>query len=151
VRRWLILVSIAFLVVLLLATTLLSARYVMSGASVFQLATLLNQLGRPLVALIFAAVLVARFRDIWSRRVDVDEAVSSGIARVAQVTGIVLMVFFYIILLLVIYFQLVVPTRQRAELPIFFIFGPLLTALPVGYFLFELGRLIDKDRRGASA
>ncbi len=73
---------------------------------------------------------------------------SSGIAKVAQITGIVLMAFFYVILLLVIYFQIAIPPGQRAELPIFFIFSPLLTALPVGYFLFELGRLIDKDRRG---
>ena len=150
-RRWLILVSIAFLLVLIVAATVLNTRYVMSGAGVFQLATLLNQVGRPLVALILAAVLIARFRDIWSRRVDLDEQVTSGVAKLAQRTGVVLMVFFYVILAFVVYFQLALPSGRRADLPIFFISAPLMTALPVGYFLFELGRLLDMDRRRANA
>ena len=147
-RRWLILVSIASLIALMLATALLGSRYATGGAF-FQLATLLNQLGRPIVALIFVAVLVARFRDIWSRRVNVDEETSSGIAKVAQTTGIVLLIFSYFVLLLIVYFLVAVPLRQRAEAPVFFKLAPLLTALPAGYFLFEIGRLIDKDRRSA--
>lgn len=147
VRRILILTSIVLLITLLLATTLLSFRYVMSGAGLFAIATLLNMFGRPLVAIIFSAVLVARFRDIWSRRVDVAERAESGIARLAQTSGMVLLVFSYAILIVILFFQFFVPRAHRAELPIFFIFAPLLTSLPIGYFLFELGRLIDIDRR----
>jgi hypothetical protein len=58
---------------------------------------------------------------------------------------------FYLVLALVLYFQFAIPAGQRAELPIFFIFGPLLLSLPAGYFLFEMGRLIAWDRRDASA
>jgi cytochrome c biogenesis factor len=151
VRRWLVLLSIVCLIIVLLGTSFLSSRYVNSGASIFQLATLANQLGRPVVALIFTAVLIARFRDIWSRRVDIGEPVMSGIAKLAQGTGLALLIVFFLVLFLVLYLQFSIPTQQRAELPIFFIFGPMLTALPVGYFLFELGRLIDKDRHDSSA
>jgi len=149
VRRALLLTSIVCLILFVLASALFGSRYA-TGGDLFELATLAHQLGRPLVALIITAVLVARFRDIWARRVDLHEPLTSGIAKVAQGTGLVLMVLFFVVAVLLIALQVMIPASGRAELPIFFMFVPLLTALPVGYFLFELGRLIDKDRRDAA-
>lgn len=144
-RRGLILTSQALLILTMLVMPILSARYVLSGASIFQVATLLNQVGRPLVGIMVAIVLFARFRDVWTRRTDVNESASRAMARFAQTTGVVLMFIFFVLLVLVLIMQFAIPAGERVELPIFFIFGPLLATLPVGYIMFELGRLLEKD------
>jgi hypothetical protein len=151
VRRSLILLSIICMIVFMLATTLLTFRYVNSGAGLLQLATLANIFGRPLVALIFSAVLVVRFRHIWSRRVDINEPLTSGVAKVAQVTGLILLGVFYCVLAVVLYLRFGISAGLQAEVPNLFIFGPLLMSLPFGYFLFEFGWLIDRGRRDADA
>lgn len=145
-RRGLVLTSIAVLILFFLVGTFMTSRYVNSGAGLFQIATLFNFLGRPIVAIILAIVLAGRFKDIWSRRVDISERADSVLARFAQTCGVSLMMFFYLALALLLTLRFSVPSSSRAELPVFFILSPLLMALPFGYFLFEMGRLIDKDR-----
>jgi hypothetical protein len=55
------------------------------------------------------------------------------------------------LLVVVLFLEINVPGSQRSQLPITILFGPLLSALPAGYFLFEMGRLIEKDKRGAQS
>ena len=149
-RRSLILLSIICMIVFMSSTTLLTFRYVHSGAGLLQVATLANMFGRPLVALIFSLVLVVRFRDIWSRRIDINEPVTSGIAKVAQVTGLVLLGVFYCVLAVVLYlrFGISVGPRSRGPQPLHFWSTPDVLAvwiLPVRI------RLVDREgqtRRG---
>ena len=40
---------------------------------------------------------------------------------------------------------------SRGQLPLLFLFGPLVALMPIGYFVFELGRSIERDRRVVAA
>ncbi len=125
----------------------LSARYAMAEP-IFALGSVFNMFGRPVVALVFAIVLISRLHGLVTRRINIDTPRATGIAKLAEVGGIVLLSLFYPLLVVVLFLEFNVPGSQRSQLPITILFGPLLSALPAGYFLFEMGRLIEKDKRG---
>jgi len=145
-RKVLVLIALGFTMLLLLGVTFSAARYVLSPAPILQLGTLLNLYGRPLIAALAVFVLAARFSDVWSGRASMRPASTSRIAGFAQGLGITLIAAGIVLLVGVLVLNFTIPQQHRAEIPLFFLFGPLLTCLPFGYVVFEIGLSLARDR-----
>jgi len=150
-RKFLVLTTLIVTMLAALFGALAGARYVLSPAPVLQVGTLLNVYVRPVVALLALIVLAARFKDIWKGSVRLDEPCEHKIAGFAQGLGYVLMGGALVLLVGVLALHFSISARIRAELPLFFLFGPLIALMPIGYFLFEIGRSIERDRQLAAA
>jgi hypothetical protein len=146
-RKFLVLTTLVVTMLALVFSALAGARYVLSPAPVLQVGTLLNLYGRPLVALLVLIVLAARFKDIWKGSVRLDEPCEHRIAGFAQSLGLVLMGGALVLLVGVLTLHFSTSALNRGQLPLFFLFGPLVALMPIGYFVFELGRSIERDRR----
>jgi len=144
-RKLLVLIALGFTMLLLLTTTLAMARYVLSPAPLLQLGTLLQVYGRPVVAILVLVVLAARFADFWSGRATLHPASASRVASFAQGLGITLIGLGIVLLVGVLVLNFAIPQQHRAEVPLFFLFGPLLIAIPLGYVVFEVGLSIARD------
>jgi hypothetical protein len=145
-RKVLVLIAIGFTMLVLLGVTLVGARYVLSPAPILQIGTLLNLYGRPLIALLIAIVLAARFADVWTSRATLNPASSSRMASFAQALGITLIAIGIVLLIAVLVLNFAIPRQHRGEIPLFFLFGPLLAFIPFGYFTFEIGLSMSRDR-----
>lgn len=146
-RKFLVLTTLVVTMLSALFSAIAEARYVLSGAPMLQIGTLLNLYGRPIVALLVLIVLAARFKDIWKGSVRLNEPCQHRIAGFAQGLGYVLMGGALVLLVGVLTLHFWIPARHRGELPLFFLFGPLIALMPVGYVVFELGRSIERDRQ----
>jgi len=145
-RKPLVLTALGITMLVLLLTTLSAARYVLSPAPLLQVGTLLQIYGRPIVAIFVIVVLAARFADFWSGRASVRPSSPSRMARFAQSLGVTLIVLWIILLIGVFVLNYTIPRQYRGEIPLFFLFGPLLFAIPLGYVVFEVGLSIARDR-----
>jgi hypothetical protein len=141
--------QLILMMILAILTAFSGARYVASPSSVLQIGTLLNVFVRPLLALAALLVMAIRFKDIWVGITDVNERMSYRITRFAQSLGLVMMGGALLVLVAVVSLHFAIPARSRAEVPLFFLFTPLIALMPIGYFMFELARAIEHDRQRA--
>jgi len=145
-RKILVLISLGFTILILLGSTLLAARYVMSPATVLQLGSILNLFGRPIVAVLMVVVLATRFKDVWTGVTSLASVGSSHMAAFAQSLGVVLMAIGLVTLVATLGMHFGAPRTLRSELPLFFIFGPVISFMPFGYLTFEVGLSMARDR-----
>jgi hypothetical protein len=141
-KRTIYLLSLVLLILAVIFSIFSGGRYIMSGAGIFQIGTLLNSIFPVIFGLMLTFGLCSRFMSVWRKHVDINSPANNKSTKIIQAAGMALMYAFYVILSIVI-ILLILGSPIRVEIS--FLFFPLLKVLPVGYALFELARLIDHD------
>ena len=143
------LLVVALLIFASLLSTLGGWRSFLSPVLLLQLGTLLNMLMKIGAGLLFAYLLILRFKSVFTRSIDISLKAKTRHARFLQRVSVAIMYSFFVIVPLY-YLMLRYGGPIKAELR--FMFLPLLKVLPFGYILFEISRIIDLDERvGAAA
>ena len=135
------LLSLGLLIFLAVLTVLQGTRYILSPVGLFQFASLANRLIPLLLGPLIAVFLVFRFIDVLKERSFVDQPLQRPAARVARLSGKLLIYLFYVLLLLAI--VSLVLARGQLSGEVRFLFAPLFRTLPVGFLLFELANLLE--------